>query len=350
MGSVSDRCVTLANEVARAVNGLGLGDKYVGMYAYNQHSAPPKVKVDPHVIPSATTAFIGGGFTFDQVVRAGRPGATMGVYDYLSVVDWDWNLPRGGGGSRLAHLARFLPRDSIEQGIRFYDAESGDCWGPCGLGYYVARRMLWDIREAQRLGRPGRGLSRQGLRSGQGADARVLPSHHRGYPAALASDIVGRMYRQLDAARRKTSDPQVLDRIDHLILYARHAELYYAYANRGGSVEDVARHAYRMRKTMMVHSYGLWCRPDQPAGGADARPSLEERTALQPGRTGQDPGRRNRREPAGGPRFRRAGVQPEPGPGRTAQAGQGAPGSFPDSPQDHQQYYVWVPEGVNAST
>ena len=36
--------------------------------------------------------------------------------------------------------------------------------------------------------------------------------------------------------------------------------MYYAYANRSGSVEDVARHAYRIRKTMMVHSYGLWCR------------------------------------------------------------------------------------------
>ena len=43
MGSPSDRAVTLANEVAEAVNTLGLGTKYVGMYAYNQHAAPPTV-------------------------------------------------------------------------------------------------------------------------------------------------------------------------------------------------------------------------------------------------------------------------------------------------------------------
>src|SRR6185503_15664063 len=63
MGSVSDRVVTLANEVAVAINALDLGPKYVGHYAYNFHCAPPSVRVDPHVIPSATTAFITGGFS-----------------------------------------------------------------------------------------------------------------------------------------------------------------------------------------------------------------------------------------------------------------------------------------------
>src|SRR5688500_10291371 len=119
------------------------------MYAYNQHSAPPRVKVHPNVIPSATTAFIGGGFTFDQVVSGWQAqGASMGVYDYLSVVGWDWNLPRGGAGSRPFAVADPLARIN-KQGVRFYDAESGDCWGPCGPGYYVASRVLWDVREAE---------------------------------------------------------------------------------------------------------------------------------------------------------------------------------------------------------
>jgi len=33
MGSVSDRALTLANDIAAAINDLGLGEKYVGMYA-----------------------------------------------------------------------------------------------------------------------------------------------------------------------------------------------------------------------------------------------------------------------------------------------------------------------------
>jgi hypothetical protein len=149
--SVSDRVVMLANDVAAAINQLGLGEKYVGMYAYNQHSAPPTIRVHPNVIPSATTGFIGGGYTFEQVVSGWQAqGARLGCYDYLSVVDWDWNLPRGCSAARPRQLARFLPKLHA-MGIRFYDAESGDCWGPSGLGYFIASRILWDIREADRV-------------------------------------------------------------------------------------------------------------------------------------------------------------------------------------------------------
>jgi hypothetical protein len=51
MGSVSTRVVTLANEVAQAINTLDLGPKYVGHYAYNFHSAPPAIRIHPFVIP-----------------------------------------------------------------------------------------------------------------------------------------------------------------------------------------------------------------------------------------------------------------------------------------------------------
>jgi len=43
LGTISDRAVLLANEVAAAVNQRSPG-KFVGMYAYNQHSAPPTSK------------------------------------------------------------------------------------------------------------------------------------------------------------------------------------------------------------------------------------------------------------------------------------------------------------------
>ena len=55
MGGVSNRVLTLANEVAEAIKPVR-----VGMYAYNKHSAPPSIKVHPGVIVNATTAFIGG--------------------------------------------------------------------------------------------------------------------------------------------------------------------------------------------------------------------------------------------------------------------------------------------------
>jgi hypothetical protein len=345
MGSVSDRVVTLANEVAQAINGLGLGAKYVGIYAYNQHSAPPHVPVHPNVIPSATTAFIRGGYTFDQVVEGWQAkGATLGVYDYLSVVDWDWNLPRGGKASRPSYVAKFLPRIH-RQGIRFYDAESGDCWGPCGLGYYVASRVLWDVREAERLD----ALVEDFLEKAFGPAKEPMREFYRliteDTQRRPPSDLVGRMYRQLDAARRATDDPRILERINHLILYTRHAELYYAYANRSGSVENVAQHDYRMRKTMMVHSYGLWCRllsqkaaltpnhplkSEQPFGPEEIARILAEGIAknqpVDPGFVGVEYSKR---------------LVPAAGRLRLPQV---PVGKFPGEPQDHQQYWVWIPE------
>src|SRR5690606_2782185 len=81
--SVTDRVVTLANEVAQAVNKKYPG-KYVGIYAYYKHSPPPTIKVDPHVAVGVATAFSAG---FDNIAPGwSQQGATIGVREYYSVV------------------------------------------------------------------------------------------------------------------------------------------------------------------------------------------------------------------------------------------------------------------------
>ncbi|MDB6155358.1 MAG: hypothetical protein JWL90_3811 [Chthoniobacteraceae bacterium] len=343
LGSVSDRVVTLANEVAIAINALGLGPKYVGLYAYNQHCAPPHLRVDAHVIPSATTAFITGGFTFDQVLKGWQEkGAVMGVYDYLSVVDWDWNLPRGGAASRPRRVAESIARIH-GQGARFYDAESGDCWGPCGLGYYIASRVLWNVKEdvdaiITDFLEKAFGSAHEPMRAFYSL---INEDTQRRSP----SDLVGRMYRHLDRARAATDDPKVLRRINDLILYTRHAELYYAYANGAGSVDDVARHAYRMRKTMMVHSYGLWARllsqkaahtPEHPLKNEAPFEAAELNGIVSSGIAKNQPV-----EPGfAGVEFSKDLLPAAP---RLALA-KTQPGHFPEAAQDRQRYYVWLPE------
>ncbi|MCY3022621.1 MAG: DUF4838 domain-containing protein [Planctomycetota bacterium] len=349
MGGVSNRVLTLANEAAAAINGLGLGPRYVGMYAYNKHCAPPTIKVHPNVIVSATTAFITGGFTFDQVVEGWKAqGATIGVYDYLSVVDWDWNLPRGGKGCRPKAVADSLVRFHT-MGARFYDAESGDCWGPCGLGYYVASRVLWDIREAQRVDALAADFLDKAFVSAKDPMREFYRLITEDTQRRSPSDIVGRMYRQLDAARRATSDPKVQERIDNLILYTRHAELYYACANGRGKVEDVARHDYRMRKTMMVHSYGLWCRllsqkaaltPNHPLKSDEPFTPEELAKILADGIAKNQPV---------DPGFTSVEFSRKLVPAAARLKLPAAPaGSFPTEPQDHQQYYLWAPEGAGS--
>lgn len=343
LGSVSDRALTLANEVARAINALDLGEKYVGMYAYNQHSPPPSIDADPHVIISATTAFLRGGYTFDQILEGWQArGATMGVYDYLSVVAWDWNLPRGGKGSRLADLQHSIPKFH-RQGARFYDAESGDCWGPCGLGYYLASRLLWDVDEAERTDEIVDDFLEKAFGTAQEPMREFYRLINRDRSRRPPADLIGRMYRALDQARRATDDARVQARITDLILYTHYAELYYRHAAGHASKEDVARYAYRIRKTMMIHSYGLWARlVGQKAAHTDGHPLKDDKpfTADEIDKLLADGIANN--EPVD-PGFE--GVEysdklvPAAGPLKLPEV---PTGSFPAKPQDRQRYSIWL--------
>lgn len=342
MGSISDRALTLANEVARAINEMGIGDKYVGMYAYNEHSPPPTIQVDPHVIISVTTAFLHGGLSFDQIVAGWKErGATMGVYDYLSVVAWDWNLPRGAKGGNLQAISTSIPRFH-QQGARFYDAESGDCWGPCGLGYYLASRVMWDIDEAKNTDSivedfldKSFGVSKEPMREFY----RLINQESSRRPPA---DLLGRMYRALGDARLATKNPAVQARINDLILYTRYAELYYAFSAGSMPVEQPARHAYRMRKSMMVHSYGLWCRlvsqqaalteghewkNEEPFSEMELTKILSEGIA---NNLPVDPG------------FAGVAYSDKLVPAAALKLPTVQQGSWPAAPQDQQRFYIWV--------
>ncbi|HYG76466.1 MAG TPA: DUF4838 domain-containing protein [Planctomycetota bacterium] len=348
MGSVSDRVLTLANEAAEAINTLNLGPKYVGMYAYNRHCAPPTITAHPNVIVSATTAFLTGGYTFDQVVNGWKAkGARIGVYDYLSVVDWDWNLPRGAKACRPAAVAESLVKFN-GMGAKFYDAESGDCWGPCGLGYYVASRVLWNLNEAKSV--PA--LVDDFLEKCFGSAKEPMREFYRliteDTQRRSPSDLVGRMYRHLDAARRATTDEKILQRINDLVLYTRYSELYYAHAN-GGSKEAVSAHAYRMRKTMMVHSYGLWARlQSQKAAATPNHPLKNEApfTAEEISKFITDGIAKN--QPVD-PGFSSVAFSRNLLPAaEKLKLPKVAPGNFPGAAQDHQHFYLWVPAGAGS--
>ncbi len=265
-GSISDRALTLANDVAAAISELGLGDKYVGMYAYNQHGPPPTIDVHDKVIMSVATGFLRGGYSLAEIIEGWRErGARLGIYDYFSVVAWDWNLPRRARGGRVDEVADRI-REFHNDGARFFDAESGDAWGPYGLGYYVAGRVMWDVDEAGSVGLIIDEFIEKSFGPAREPMAKFYHLIAVDKERRSAGDLLGRMYRHLDQAQRLADEHSgVLERIEHLILYTRYAELYQQYADATGGAKEKARetllaHVYRMRETMMVHSYGIWAR------------------------------------------------------------------------------------------
>ena len=261
-GSVSDRVVLLANEAAAAVNTKFPG-KFIGIYAYAFHSPPPAIRVHPSVIVSIATAFIKAGLTLDELIAGwSRQGATLGIREYYSVNTWDRDMPAQARGGNPDYLRRTIP-EFHAKGARFLSAESSDNWGPNGLGYYLAARMLWDVREAKRVEE----LTEDFLTRAFGPAKEPMREFYRqldgAKPHLVADDQLGRMFRALEQARPLAVSPEFRGRIDDLALYARYASLYHRYTTANGPARQAAfealiRHTYRMRTTMLVHAKALY--------------------------------------------------------------------------------------------
>ncbi|MFN4261269.1 MAG: DUF4838 domain-containing protein [Gemmataceae bacterium] len=262
LGSVSDQALLLANEVAEAVNAQH-GPKYVGMYAYANHSPPPGIKVHPRVIISVATSFIRGGYTVDQLMAGWRKqGATLGVREYYSVHTWDRDLPGAARGANLDYIRRTIPHFH-DMGARFFSSEASDNWGPNGLGYYIASRILWDLNEAERIDE----LKADFLDKAFGEAAFTMAEFYDLIDGSrkplMSTHLVGQMYRLLDEALELTEDAKAQARLHDLILYTRYVELWLAYstasgAERQSAFEQLIRHSYRMRQTMMVHAKAVY--------------------------------------------------------------------------------------------
>lgn len=263
LGTPSDAALMLANEVAVAINDLGLGAKYVGMYAYNQHSPPPAAEVHPNIVVSVATSFLRGGLSFEEIMEGWRArGATLGVRDYYAVFVWDHAMPRRAKGGNLPYLREKIPYFHA-QGARYMNACSADSWGANGLGYWIAPRLLWRVADAERLD----GLIEDFLANAFGPAAAPMREFYtmlNNDTSLITSEhMVASMYRLLESARQvAAARPEIMARLDDLVLYTRYCELYFDYRlasgeERQAAFEAVWRHTYRMHDRMMLPTVAI---------------------------------------------------------------------------------------------
>jgi hypothetical protein len=261
LGSITDRAALLANDVATAVQ-QQYPEKSVAYYAYASHSPPPSIQMQPNIIVSIATAFVRGGYSVDELFAGwSKAKIPLGVREYYSVNTWDRDLPGDARATKIDYLKKTIP-EFYGFGARFMSAESSDNWGPNGLGYYLAARMLWDTNEHRNIDAlvsdfltRAFGEAEQPMREFY----RMLNGSNR---VVLSDDMVGRMYRCLKDARTRTSDVAVHARLQDLVLYTHYVELYRAYSDSSGperqtAYEALIRFAYRIRKTSMIHSLAL---------------------------------------------------------------------------------------------
>lgn len=269
LGPVSNRVVMLANEVAEAINerfAEKYGRKYVGIYAYNEHAMPPTIKVNPNVMVLIATAFNKSGLSLEQLVEGWqKQGATTGIREYYNVITGSQDLPGKAPGSQLGIISVNIPKYH-KLGARFLSAEGGDGWGSCGLGYYLASRFTWDVKEADKA----KEIQKDFLEKSFGEAKEPMTRFYAMLipPTFNSESSIGRMYRALDEARNLTKDPGTLSRINDLLIYTRYVDIKTQYNSRQSprpspeqkiqSFERMVRFLYRARQSHMVHLQGLW--------------------------------------------------------------------------------------------
>lgn len=276
---IADRVVLLANAVAEAINAQDYGPKYVGMYAYGNHSPPPlKQRVHPKVIVSVATRYLREGYSAPELIEAWseRGAQRIGLREYYY---GSGGLPNTARVADLTYLQRTLPRFHA-MGARFNSANIGGEWGAAGFGIHVLARAMWDLGELDRVEAlfddflcKAFGEAREPM----AAFYRLLHRFKDGQRQPLLSEhLVGLMYRRLDEAYARTGDPAVIARLDDLTLYTRFVEKWLATLNATGDTrqqryERWVYHGYRMADRQMVNAGRLHTRRSAPAGVTPVR-------------------------------------------------------------------------------
>lgn len=263
LGSPSNQAVVLANHVAKSIRKLYPGKK-VGIYAYNEHSAAPDIEVDRDVVVSVATSFIKGGYTVEQLLRDWQQmGATTGIREYLSVFSWDHDLPGRSSAASPDYLAKSI-KHFYDLGARYWRSEGSNGWGAHGVGYYLASRFLWDIRETHNMEWFLQDFYTQSF----GNAASVMEEFFTQFlfkdsKPMLSQDLIGRMYRMLDKALQIVDSEEDARRVMDFVLYTRYVELMLHYRSASGKArvvayQDLARFAYQNRASDMFNSYAIF--------------------------------------------------------------------------------------------
>lgn len=226
--SASDWQVILANDVAAAL-AKEFPQKYLGLLAYNQHAAPPAVRLHPRVSVTVATAFNTSGLSFDAQLarwRAQMDYPAIGVYDYWNNVCWHQGRI-GARGGRLAYMADTLPR-WYAQGVRLVTTETLNGWSQNGLAYYVANRLAFDVRtdvDAVVADYVAHCFPRS---------TAVMTDFYRRLngeePLRVSADHRGRLFRDLQRALALETDPRAIARLDDLALYLAYYDRYCRYS------------------------------------------------------------------------------------------------------------------------
>lgn len=213
---------------------------------------------------NVATGFIRGGYTLDDLIKGwSKKKASLGIREYYDVYIWSYNAPGKSRGSNIGYLQKTIP-DFYQKGARYMSAEASDDWGSSGLGYYLAQKMMWNVKNSRKLD----SLTKDFLRNCFGPATATMKKFYKLLDGTnrreLCSDLLGRMYRLLDQARKEAvGKAEILGRLDDLVIYTRYCEMLMPYLQASGKAKGIALEklicfAARSKNSRMIHSHAVF--------------------------------------------------------------------------------------------
>ncbi|MCC7519928.1 MAG: DUF4838 domain-containing protein [Verrucomicrobiae bacterium] len=277
LGSVTDRVFSLANHVARAIRPLS-PYAYVNLYAYNMHSPPPNIALEPNmVVQVAAYGFNTSGLSSDRLIRAwGKTGVLLGVYDYWCIPVWGHDLPSLSFDDRLPKRLKFWH----DHQVRSFNIETTYADGAVGPALYMLSRLGWEPDQDPKALFDD--FYEKAFGAARAPMQRMLERWSRGW--RFVDSEIAESFKDLHEALQKASDPEVKRRIEDYLGYVEYLRLRYEYTHtdrikdRSVWIErcrQLIHHLYRIHHSCMAHT--VWTSGLLFWGTkGDARPMTEE--------------------------------------------------------------------------
>ena len=258
IGPVPERVHYLVNEAGKTVTEKHPG-KYVGTYAYSQHSEPPSFKMAPSVYVQITAGFTRGRYTFLELIEQWHKHVSqLGIYEYLNVWAWTRDMPGAARGANTEYLRERIPY-YVAHGATTMSNESGSNFGANGLGYLVASRLMWNP-EADVAA-----VCQDFYRRAFGPAAAAMQRYYERFDGRnkpmLSDHLMALAHRDVaEASDLATGQPGVLARLDDVKLYLYYVRLMRDLALSQGkeprleALFPVLNLAYRARHRYIVNS------------------------------------------------------------------------------------------------
>ena len=223
IGTPSDQVFYLANQAAKALR-KKYPDAWVGSYAYNQHILPTRLPLEPNVFVMITNGFNSTKYNTYQLLDLwGKKAKKIGVYEYLSVYEWDFDLPGQMGAANTSFLTKSVKK-YYEKGARAYIGESVMGWISKGWGQYLLSRLLWNPDTDVEA------LRSDYFNQAYGKAAPMLKKiyddwENPGQPIP-GDNSLAEWFRLLDQASSLASSDKISRRIDLVKMYLHYVVLY----------------------------------------------------------------------------------------------------------------------------